>query len=103
MHRFRYGRFHQKVASQFGKAFHATLESIVHLKFCLLSAMSQILLSRRLRAVDKVLTQIKANQHEKIYVFNKIDKGTQSQKSCEQHTRVAYLFLPLKKPISMPC
>lgn len=57
-------------------AFKATLESVVQSEVLLIVCdISDSQFREQLEAVEKVLHEIGAANHEKIYVFNKIDKG----------------------------
>ncbi|NLV93396.1 MAG: GTPase HflX, partial [Candidatus Riflebacteria bacterium] len=86
--------FIRKLPHSLVKAFHATLESIVQSEVLLIVCdVSDPSFKEQLRAVDKVLTQIKANQHEKIYVFNKIDKGTAVSKELLEATYPGCVFI----------
>lgn len=86
--------FIRKLPHSLVKAFHATLESIVQSEVLLIVCdVSDPSFKEQLRAVDKVLTQIKANQHEKIYVFNKIDKGTAVSKDLLEATYPGCVFI----------
>lgn len=68
--------FIRKLPHGLVKAFHATLESVVQSEVLLIVCdVSDPQFREHLKAVDDVLGQIGAADHEKIYVFNKIDKG----------------------------
>jgi GTP-binding protein HflX len=68
--------FIRKLPHGLVKAFKATLESVVQAEvLVLVSDVSDAAFRDHLEAVDEVLAQIGAANHEKIYVFNKIDKG----------------------------
>lgn len=68
--------FIRKLPHGLVEAFKATLESVVLSEVLLLVCdVSDPLFREHLQAVDEVLQQIGAADHERIYVFNKIDKG----------------------------
>ncbi|MGM0599705.1 MAG: GTPase HflX [Candidatus Rifleibacteriota bacterium] len=68
--------FIRKLPHGLVEAFKATLESVVQSEVLLLVAdASDPECREHLQAVDKVLAQIGASDREKIYIFNKIDKG----------------------------
>lgn len=68
--------FIRKLPHGLVKAFHATLESVVQSEVLIIVCdVSDPQFREHLKAVDSVLAQIGAADHEKIYVFNKIDKG----------------------------
>lgn len=68
--------FIRKLPHGLVEAFKATLESVVQSEVLLLVCdVSDPLFREHLQAVDEVLKQIGAADHERIYVFNKIDKG----------------------------
>lgn len=68
--------FIRKLPHGLVKAFKATLECVVQAEVLIIvSDVSDPLFREHLAAVDDVLAQIGASRHEKIYVFNKIDKG----------------------------
>ncbi len=68
--------FIRKLPHNLVKAFKATLESVVQSEVLLLVCdVSDPNFRDHLAAVDKVLAQIGAAKHEKVIVFNKIDKG----------------------------
>lgn len=68
--------FIRKLPHGLVEAFKATLENVVQSEVLILVAdVSDPQFREHLEAVDLVLSQIGANEHEKIYVFNKIDKG----------------------------
>ena len=68
--------FIRKLPHLLVNAFKATLESVVQSEVLLIVCdISDPQFRERLEAVEKVLHEIGAANHEKIYVFNKIDKG----------------------------
>jgi GTP-binding protein HflX len=68
--------FIRKLPHGLVKAFKATLECVVQSEVLLIVAdVSDPQFREHLKAVDEVLAQIGAAKHEKIYIFNKIDKG----------------------------
>ena len=68
--------FIRKLPHGLVKAFQATLESVVQSEVLLIVCdISDPQFKEHLIAVDKVLAQIGAADHERIYLFNKIDKG----------------------------
>lgn len=68
--------FIRKLPHSLVNAFHATLESVLQSEVLLIVCdVSDPQFREHLKAVDKVLSQIGANDHERIYIFNKIDKG----------------------------
>lgn len=68
--------FIRKLPHGLVRAFHATLESVVQSEVLIIVCdVSDHQFREHLKAVDDVLAQIGAADHEKIYVFNKIDKG----------------------------
>lgn len=68
--------FIRKLPHMLVNAFKATLESVVQSEVLLIVCdISDPQFREHLAAVDKVLNEIGAANHEKIYVFNKIDKG----------------------------
>lgn len=68
--------FIRKLPHGLVKAFKATLECVVQAEVLIIvSDVSDPQFREHLLAVDDVLGQIGAARHEKIYVFNKIDKG----------------------------
>ncbi len=68
--------FIRKLPHGLVNAFHATLESVVQSEVLLIVCdVSDPNFKEQLTAVDEVLTQIGAQDHERIYVFNKCDKG----------------------------
>lgn len=68
--------FIRKLPHGLVKAFKATLECVVQAEVLIIvSDVSDPQFREHLLAVDDVLAQIGAARHEKIYVFNKIDKG----------------------------
>lgn len=68
--------FIRKLPHLLVKAFKATLESVVQSEVLLIVCdISDPQFREQLNAVEKVLHEIGASNHEKIYVFNKIDKG----------------------------
>lgn len=68
--------FIRKLPHGLVRAFHATLESVVQSEVLIIvSDVSDPQFREHLKAVDDVLAQIGAADHEKIHVFNKIDKG----------------------------
>jgi GTP-binding protein HflX len=69
--------FIRKLPHSLVNAFHATLESVVQSEVLLIVCdISDPSYKEQLIAVDRVLTQIGAQNHERIYVFNKSDRGT---------------------------
>lgn len=68
--------FIRKLPHGLVNAFKATLESVVQSEVLLLvSDVSDPQFREHLEAVEEVLKQIGAAAHERIYVFNKIDRG----------------------------
>lgn len=68
--------FIRKLPHLLVKAFKATLESVVQSEVLLIVCdISDPQFREQLEAVERVLHEIGASNHEKIYVFNKIDKG----------------------------
>jgi len=68
--------FIRKLPHGLVRAFHATLESVVQAEVLLLVCdVSDPRFRDHIKAVEDVLMQIGAADHERIYVFNKIDKG----------------------------
>jgi GTP-binding protein HflX len=68
--------FIRKLPHGLVKAFKATLECVVQAEvLVIVSDVSDPQFREHLEAVDDVLAQIGASRHEKIYVFNKIDRG----------------------------
>ena len=68
--------FIRKLPHGLVNAFKATLESVVQSEvLVIVSDVSDPHFREHLEAVDEVLMQIGANKHERVYVFNKIDKG----------------------------
>ena len=68
--------FIRKLPHLLVNAFKATLESVLQSEVLLIVCdISDTQFRERLDAVEKVLHEIGAADHEKIYVFNKIDKG----------------------------
>lgn len=68
--------FIRKLPHGLVSAFKATLESVVQSEVLLLVCdVSDPQFREHLKAVDDVLAQIGAADHEKIHVFNKIDRG----------------------------
>ncbi|MBP5468184.1 MAG: GTPase HflX [Candidatus Riflebacteria bacterium] len=68
--------FIRKLPHLLVKAFKATLESVVQSEVLLIVCdISDPQFREQLEAVERVLYEIGASNHEKIYVFNKIDKG----------------------------
>lgn len=68
--------FIRKLPHLLVNAFKATLESVVQSEVLLIVCdISDPQFREQLEAVEKVLHEIGASNHEKIYVFNKIDKG----------------------------
>ena len=68
--------FIRKLPHLLVNAFKATLESVVQSEVLLIVCdVSDPQFREQLTAVEKVLHEIGASNHEKIYVFNKIDKG----------------------------
>lgn len=68
--------FIRKLPHGLVNAFKATLECVVQSEVVVIVAdVSDPQVREHLKAVDEVLAQIGAAKHEKIYVFNKIDKG----------------------------
>lgn len=68
--------FIRKLPHGLVEAFKATLENVVQSEVLILvSDVSDPQFREQLEAVNEVLSQIGANEHEKIHVFNKIDKG----------------------------
>ena len=68
--------FIRKLPHLLVKAFKATLESVVQSEVLLIVCdISDPQFREQLEAVEKVLHEIGASKHEKIYIFNKIDKG----------------------------
>ena len=68
--------FIRKLPHGLVNAFKATLESVVQSEVLLLvSDVSDPQFREHIKAVEEVLKQIGAAKHERVYVFNKIDKG----------------------------
>lgn len=68
--------FIRKLPHLLVKAFKATLESVVQSEVLLIVCdISDPQFRQHIEAVEKVLHEIGASNHEKIYIFNKIDKG----------------------------
>jgi GTP-binding protein HflX len=68
--------FIRKLPHSLVNAFHATLESVVQSEVLLIVCdISDPNYKEQLAAVDRVLKQIGAHNHERIYVFNKSDRG----------------------------
>ena len=68
--------FIRKLPHLLVNAFKATLESVVQSEVLLIVCdISDPQFREQLEAVEKVLHEIGASNHEKIYIFNKIDKG----------------------------
>ncbi len=68
--------FIRKLPHLLVKAFKATLESVVQSEVLLIVCdISDPQFREQLEAVERVLHEIGASNHEKIYIFNKIDKG----------------------------
>ncbi|GAB4280520.1 MAG: GTPase HflX [Candidatus Rifleibacteriota bacterium] len=68
--------FIRKLPHGLVKAFRATLECVVQSEVLLIvSDVSDPQFREHIKAVEEVLAQIGAANHEKIYVFNKMDKG----------------------------
>lgn len=68
--------FIRKLPHNLINAFHATLESVVQSEILLLvTDVSNPDFRDQIEAVEKVLSQIGASEHEIIHVFNKIDRG----------------------------
>lgn len=68
--------FIRKLPHGLVSAFKATLECVVQSEVILIVAdASDPQVREHLQAVDEVLVQIGATDHERIYVFNKLDKG----------------------------
>lgn len=68
--------FIRKLPHLLVKAFKATLESVVQSEVLLIVCdISDPQFREQLDAVERVLHEIGASNHEKIYIFNKIDKG----------------------------
>lgn len=68
--------FIRKLPHELVNAFKATLESVVQSEVLLIVCdVSNPEFREHLKAVDEVLSEINAGSHERIYVFNKIDKG----------------------------
>lgn len=68
--------FIRKLPHGLVRAFHATLESVAQAEVLLLVCdISDPQFREHIKAVEEVLSQIGAADHERIFVFNKIDKG----------------------------